>query len=99
MKKILHFLSVLVIGSLAGNAFAQGSDKPYKILDTTQVMGSGGIDYVFADNDGRRAYVPRGGQTLVFDLDNHKLVGTITNIGGHGIAIDNKSHHGFGSSS
>jgi DNA-binding beta-propeller fold protein YncE len=61
-------------------------------------MGDGGIDYVCADNDGRRVYVPRGGQTLVFDLDTHKLIGSITNIGGHGVAIDTQSHHGFSSS-
>jgi hypothetical protein len=72
--------------------------EPYKVLDTTQVMGSGGIDYVYADNDGRRVYVPRGGQTFVFDLDNHKLIGSITNISGHGVAIDTQSHHGFSSS-
>jgi DNA-binding beta-propeller fold protein YncE len=72
--------------------------ESYKVLDTTQVMGNGGIDYVYADNDGRRVYVPRGGQTLVFDLDNHKLVGSITNIGGHGVAIDTQSRHGFSSS-
>ena len=68
------------------------------MLDTTQVMGSGGIDYVFADNDARRVYVPRGGQTFVFDLDSHKLIGSITNISGHGVAIDTATHHGFSSS-
>ena len=72
--------------------------EPYKVLDTTQVMGSGGIDYVYADNDGRRVYVPRGGQTFVFDLDSHKLIGSITGISGHGVAIDSQSHHGFSSS-
>lgn len=72
--------------------------EPYKVLDTTQVMGNGGIDYVYADNDGRRVYVPRGPQTFVFDLDSHKLVGAITNISGHGVAIDPESHHGFSSS-
>ena len=72
--------------------------EPYRVLDTTQVMGNGGIDYVYADNDGRRVYVPRGGQTLVFDLDTHKFIGSITNIGGHGVAIDTQSHHGFSSS-
>ena len=72
--------------------------EPYKVLDTVQVMGSGGIDYVYADNDGRRVYVPRGPQTFVFDLDSHKLIGAITNISGHGVAIDPESHHGFSSS-
>ena len=97
MKYFLHLLSIAGIGLLAGSAFAQ-SETPYKVLDMTQVMGNGGIDYVFADNDARRVYVPRGGQTFVFDLDSHKLVGSITNISGHGVAIDAKSHHGFSSS-
>src|SRR5665213_182487 len=56
-------------------------------------------DYVYADNDGRRVYVPRGGNTFVFDLDSHKYIGTITNVGGHGVAIDTKTHHGVSSSS
>ena len=89
--------------ALCGMAFvflAQSSSatEPYKVLDMTQVMGSGGIDYVYADNDGRRVYVPRGPQTFVFDLDSHKLIGSITNISGHGVAIDTESHHGFSSS-
>ena len=98
MKAILRILSVAGIGLLAGNAPAQNSDTPYKVLDTTQLMGSGGIDYVYADNDARRVYVPRGGQTFVFDLDSHKYIGAITNISGHGVAIDTRTHHGISSS-
>jgi len=99
MKQLLHILSVAGIVAWAGQALAADSEKEYKILDTTQLMGTGGIDYVYADNDGRRVYVPRGGQTFVFDLDTHKQVGTIADVGGHGVAIDTKSHHGFSSSS
>ncbi len=77
---------------MTSNAVAQD----YRVLDTTQLMGNGGIDYVYADNDERRVYVPRGAQTFVFDLDSHKYIGAITNISGHGVAIDTKSHHGFG---
>ena len=86
------------IGLLAGNVLAQ-TDTPYKVLDTAQVMGSSGTDYVYADNDGRRVYVPRGGNTYVFDLDSHKYIGAITNISGHGVAIDTATHHGISSSS
>lgn len=98
MKNLMLILSVAGIGLLTASARAENSDAPYKVLDTTQVMGSGGIDYVYADNDGRRVYVPRGGQTFVFDLDSHKLIGSITNISGHGVAIHTPSHHGFSSS-
>ena len=97
MQKLLSILLLAGIGLLAGNVFAQ-TDNPYKVLDTTQVMGSGGTDYVCADNDGRRVYVPRGNNTFVFDLDTHKYIGTITNIGGHGVAIDTATHHGISSS-
>ncbi len=99
--KNLNYLSrvlfVTGIAMLTANAFAQ-ADTPYKVLDTTQLMGNGGIDYVYADNDGRRVYVPRGGNTFVFDLDTHKYIGAITNISGHGVAIDTATHHGFSSS-
>ncbi len=98
MKKLSRFSHILLgIGLLAGNAFAQ-SDAPYRVLDTTKLMGSGGIDYVCVDNEGRRVYVPRGTNTFVFDLDSHKYVGTIVGVGGHDVAIDTASHHGITSS-
>lgn len=78
-------------------AFA-ADEKPYKILNTAQLMGSGGIDYVFADNDNRRLYVPRGEQVLVFDLDTLKQAGAIPNARARGVAIDPKSNHAFCSS-
>ena len=104
LKKITRFpgvcfLGVLLgVGLLAGHVFAQDSTASYKVLDTAQLMGNGGIDYVCADNDERRVYVPRGGSTFVFDLDTHKYIGAITNISGHGVAIDTATHHGFSSS-
>ena len=103
MKLTFHSASLWLATGIAvfasrGLAQAQNAAGPYKVLDTTQVMGNGGIDYVYADNDGRRVYVPRGNQTYVFDLDTHKLIGSITNIGGHGVAVDPESHHGFSSS-
>ena len=72
---------------------------PYRILNTSQTMGSGGIDYVFADSAERRLYIPRGEAVLVFDLDTLKSVGTIANARARGVAVDPKSHHGFCSSS
>src|ERR1700730_2364891 len=98
MKNLTQLSFVLLgVGLMAGNSFAQDSTTPYKVLDMTQLMGNGGIDYVYADNDSRRAYGPRGGNPFVFDLDTHKYIGSITNVGGHGVAIDTKTHHGFSS--
>ena len=95
MKSLKSVAGVLFGISLFAGTLQAQSDAPYKVLDTTRLMGSGGTDYVFADNDGRRVYVPRGTNTLVFDLDNHQYLGAITNIGGHGVAVDTQTHHGF----
>jgi DNA-binding beta-propeller fold protein YncE len=97
MKTLLRLVSAAGICLFTGSVLAQ-TETPYKVLDTVQLMGNGGIDYVYADNDARRVYVPRGTNTFVFGLDDHKYIGTITNIGGHGVAIDTATHHGFSSS-
>jgi DNA-binding beta-propeller fold protein YncE len=73
--------------------------QPYRILQTAQYPGSGGIDYVFADSDARRVYVPRGGEILVFDLDSLAPAGAIPNTRARGATVDPKSGHGFSSSS
>jgi DNA-binding beta-propeller fold protein YncE len=80
--------------------FAQptAAAQPYKIVNSAQFPGAGGIDYVFADSEGRRLYVPRGGEVLVFDLDTLKSVGSIPNARARGVAVDPTSHHGFSSS-
>src|SRR5208283_164576 len=87
--------------ALASASFAQSAlaAQPYKIVKSTQTLGTGGIDYVYADNDGGRLYVPRGNQVLVFDLDTLKSAGTIDNARARGVAVDPKSQHGFCSSS
>jgi DNA-binding beta-propeller fold protein YncE len=87
--------------AVASVVFAQTAPaaQPYKIVKTTQTMGTGGIDYVYADNDNRRLYVPRGSQVLVFDLDTLESAGAIANARARGVAVDPKSHHGFCSSS
>src|SRR5580658_10424184 len=94
-----RFLSVAGVGILAAGGWMQSAAAadPYKSVNTSQTMGTGGIDYVYADNEGRRIYVPRGGEILVFDLDTLKSVGAVNNSGGHGVAVDPKSHHGFSS--
>lgn len=96
--------ALIAVASLAAPrtiaaAPAEAADKPYKIVNTTQTPGTGGVDYVYADNDGRRLYVPRGEQVLVFDLDTLKSAGAISNARARGVAVDPQSHHGFCSSS
>jgi DNA-binding beta-propeller fold protein YncE len=92
-------LSGLIASASAPFAQTTSAAKPYKIIKTAQTMGTGRIDYVYADNDNRRLYVPRGNQVLVFDLDTLKSAGAIPNAQAHGVAVDPKSRHGFCSSS
>ena len=74
---------------------------PYKVLKTAKVGGDGGFDYVYADDAGRRLYIPRTGTTpriAVFNLDTLEPVGEIPKASARGAAVDPKSNHGFGSS-
>jgi len=71
------------------------------VLKTAKVGGDGGFDYVYADDAGRRLYVPRTGanpRIMVYDLDTLEKVGEIPKASARGAAVDPKSHHGFGSS-
>ena len=72
--------------------------NPYKIIKSTQVTGTGRTDYVFADSDERRLYVPWGGEIQTFDLDTLKQTRSIPNARAHDVAVDPKSRHGFSSS-
>ncbi len=86
------------IAALSAGASATAEDAPYKIVKSAQSIGTGRIDYVFADSDNRRLYVPRGGQVMVFDLDTLESAGAIPNAQAHGVTVDPKSNHGFSSS-
>ena len=91
-------VSVAVISMLGAQA---PSDGPYKVLKTVKAGGAGGFDYVYADADGRRLYVPRTGPTpriSVFDLDKLEAAGEIPNANARGAAVDPTSGHGFVSS-
>jgi hypothetical protein len=111
-----RFCSVLVAGiamaafiGMAHQALAQQASTPgpYKVLKTAKTGGLGGFDYIYADDAGRRLYIPRGavqGETptparvTVFNLDTLAPVGEIANTRANGAAVDAKSGHGFASS-
>src|SRR6266550_1190569 len=93
---------VMLILAASGVAQQAASEGPYKVLKTAKVSGDGGFDCVYANDAGRRLYIPRTEQTgariTVFDLDTLAPVGTIANASARGAAVDPKSGHGFGSS-
>jgi DNA-binding beta-propeller fold protein YncE len=92
---------IAAAGNFADTARAQpaGADQSYKLLQSVKVGGPGGWDYVHADSDSRRLYIPRGDRITVWDLDTLAPVSTIPDVKSvHGVAIDPASHHGFSSS-
>lgn len=77
---------------------------PYKVLKTAKAGGSGGFDHVYADEVGRRLYIPRGAtqgaeaksaRVSVFNLDTLVLAGEIPSIRANGAEVDAKSGHSF----
>jgi DNA-binding beta-propeller fold protein YncE len=104
-NSIPRFCLALAVGiamlALIGLAQQAPAGGPYKILKAAKVGGDGGFDYVYADDAGRRLYVPRTGPSArisVFNLDTIEPVGEIPKANARGAAVDPKSHHGFGSS-
>ncbi|MDQ6664200.1 MAG: hypothetical protein M3Z23_07385 [Acidobacteriota bacterium] len=96
--KTMRRAGLLCVMFAAAVAAQQG---PYKVLKSVKVGGEGGFDYVYADEAGRRLYIPRTGATpriTVFDLDTLEPVGEIKDANARGAAVDPKSNHGFVSS-
>jgi hypothetical protein len=94
---IVLAVAILVFASV-GLAQQVPTAGPYKVLKTAKVGGEGGFDYIFADVEARRLYVPRSGpmgQLMIFNLDSLEPAGTIADVRAGGTTIDPKSHHGF----
>jgi len=98
MRRASLVIAILVALSAGGSAQTEG---PYKIVKSAKVGGAGGFDYVYADVDGRRLYIPRGGTTprvMVYNLDTLEPAGEIPETNARGVAVDPKSGRGFASS-
>jgi hypothetical protein len=99
--RVLIATSAAAMALLVFVGFAQQSG-PYKVLKTAKVGGTGAFDYVYADSNGRRLYIPRPGnptpRLTVFDLDTLAPVGEIPGANARGVAVSTKSGHGFASS-
>ena len=61
MRQISLLVVLVGIAMLVTVGRAQApADGPYKVLKTAKVGGEGGWDYIYADVNGRRLYIPRG---------------------------------------
>lgn len=78
---------------LAASMLAAGG---YHVIQRISIPGDTGWDYITADSDARRLYVPHGTEVVVLDLDSGKIVGKIADQKGvHGVALAREFGHGF----
>jgi len=92
------FATGVVVTTFLAWAQQTPSAGPYKVLKTAKVGGEGGYDYIFADVEARRLYIPRGGpagQLMVFNLDTLDPAGAVAEVRSGGATVDPKSRHGF----
>jgi DNA-binding beta-propeller fold protein YncE len=79
MRPALVLIAAVLVAS-APIALAQTTapqDGPYKVLMTARVGGEGGWDYIYANADGRRLYIPRGATRAVPATDTTPEVAAI----------------------
>jgi DNA-binding beta-propeller fold protein YncE/mono/diheme cytochrome c family protein len=68
----------------------------YHVIKRISIPGDTGWDYITADSEGRRLYVPHGIEVVVLDLDSGAVVGKVTGLKGvHGVAIAKEFGRGF----
>lgn len=84
---------------LALAAVLPGNDPGYHVVNTFQVGGPGGWDYVTFDSVGHRLFIARGTRDIVVDPETGKQLGEIPDLGGaHGVALAYEFNHGFATS-
>jgi YVTN family beta-propeller protein len=91
--------AILPAAALAALAAAPSADPGYHVINTFQVGGPGGWDYVTLDSVAHRLFVARGTRDMVLDPESGKVLGEIPGLGGaHGIAFAYAFNHGFATS-
>ena len=79
MRPALVLIAAILVAS-SQLTLAQATapqDGPYKVLMTARVGGEGGWDYIYANADGRRLYIPRGATRAVPATDTTPEVAAI----------------------
>jgi DNA-binding beta-propeller fold protein YncE len=86
----------LLVGAVVAVVVAGLTAAGYRVVKRIPVAGDTGWDYVTADTDGRRLYVPHGIEVVVLDLDTGAAVAKITGQRGlHGVAVAREVGRGF----
>src|SRR6266566_1966566 len=93
----IRVLSLLAVAfSLCAGAPAAYAQADWAVVTTFQIGGQGGWDYLTADPETHRLYVPRGTHTQVIDTESGKLIADIPGQkGAHGVALAPSAGRGF----
>jgi DNA-binding beta-propeller fold protein YncE len=87
---------MLLLSAFASAVLAAGG---YHQVKRIPIAGDTGWDYITADTEGRRLYVPHGTEVVVLNLDSGAIAGKIAGQNDvHGVAIAREFGHGFISS-
>jgi DNA-binding beta-propeller fold protein YncE len=85
---------LMVICVVFASTLAAGA--AYHVIKRVSIPGDEGWDYITADTEGRRLYVPHGVEVVVLDLDSGVIVGKIVGLkDAHGVAIAREFGRGF----
>lgn len=99
-KRLLRGRVLWLAASLVAVASIVGAASGYHVIKRIPIPGDRGWDYITADTQARRLYVPHGIEVDVLDLDSGKIVGKIANLEDvHGVALAREFGHGFISAS
>jgi DNA-binding beta-propeller fold protein YncE len=97
MKNRSMLLAGISLITLASALFAAGG---YHQMKRIPIPGDTRWDYITADTEARRLYVPHGTEVVVLNLDTGAIVGRITGPRDvHGVAVAPAFGHGFISAS
>jgi DNA-binding beta-propeller fold protein YncE len=81
---------------MLGTTLAAQQASAYRVTHTYTLGGNGSWDYVVPDPPRHRVFVARQTRVMVIDTDTGKLLGEVAPINGaHGVAIAERSGHGF----
>jgi DNA-binding beta-propeller fold protein YncE len=94
MRSLRAIVPALLVCLLSGGLVQAQSG--WKVSKTFRIGGEGGWDYVTADPDNHRLFVPRSTHTMILDADSGKTLGDVPGQRiAHGVAIVPRLNRGF----
>src|SRR5260370_1047121 len=88
--------ALLTTAALLAVTFLTSAAPAFHITHVIPIPGDAGWDYITADSEARRLYVPHGTEVVVLYLTTYRIAGKIDGLKGvHGVAIAREFGHGF----